>query len=357
MKPIGCNYLTQKLEFVKPARLRTKSTVAVVSPSWGGPHMYPQVYELGVKNLQALGLNVKEFPTARADPDFLYENPKARAEDVNRAFADPTVDAIIATIGGDDSIRILPYLEVDTIRSNPKIFMGYSDTTTLLSYCNQLGLVTFHGPSVMAGFSQMESSPASFATHVKEMLFHPRQNYEYRPYSTYSEGYPEFAQIENLGKVKTPRQNPGWHWLQGKSVTRGHLFGGNIEILEWLRGTRFWPANDFWEQKILFFETSEEKPHRSYVRRWLRTFGLLGGLNRIAGLLVGRARDYSDEEKKKLDQNIVAVVSGEFHRTDLPIVTNLDFGHTDPQLIIPLGVKAEIDCDAKRFRLVEPALR
>jgi muramoyltetrapeptide carboxypeptidase LdcA involved in peptidoglycan recycling len=319
--------------------------------------VFPHVYELGVKNLQNIGLKTKEFPTARAEPDFLYENPKARAEAVNAAFADPEVDAIISTVGGDDSIRILPYLENDTVRSNPKILMGYSDTTTLLAYCNQLGLVTFHGPSVMAGFSQMENLPSSFAAHVGEMLFHPNQTYEYRPYDTYSEGYPEFAQNANLGKVNTPRKNPGWKWLQGKSVAKGHLFGGNVEILEWLRGTPYWPSVDFWNGKILFLETSEEKPHRSYVRRWLRTFGILGGLYRIAGLLVGRARDYSDEEKEKLDQNIVAVVSGEFHRADLPIITNMDFGHTDPQLIIPLGVKAEIDCETKRFRLIEAALK
>src|SRR5437870_13753551 len=235
------------LEFVKPNRLKAGDTVAVLSPSWGGPAIFPKIYELGVRNLKAnFHLQIKEYPTTRADPDLLHDNPEMRAEDVNNAFSDRKVAGIISSIGGDDSIRILPYLNKEVIRSNPKILMGYSDTTTLLSYCNQLGLVTFHGPSIMAGFSQMESSPASFATHVKEMLFHPRQNYEYRPYSTYSEGYPEFAQIENLGKVKTPRQNPGWHWLQGKSVTRGHLFGGNIEILEWLRGTNFWPANDFW---------------------------------------------------------------------------------------------------------------
>jgi muramoyltetrapeptide carboxypeptidase LdcA involved in peptidoglycan recycling len=315
------------------------------------------VYALGVENLQKMGLRIKEFPTAKANPDFLYENPKARADDVNAAFSDHEVDAIIATIGGDDSIRILPYLDRDAIRSNPKILMGYSDTTTLLVYCNQLGLVTFHGPSVMAGLSQMQNLPASFGTHVREMLFEPKDSYEYRPYEVYSEGYPEFGEIANLGKVNNLRQSPGWNWLQGKSIVNGRLFGGNIEILEWLRGTSYWPAVDFWEGKILFLETSEEKPHRSYVRRWLRTFGILGGLDRIRGLLVGRARDYSQEEKEKLDQNIVAVVSGEFHKSSLPIITNMDFGHTDPQLILPLGAKAEIDCKAKRFRLIESVLR
>src|SRR5439155_23308189 len=113
-----------------------------------------------------------------------------------------------------------------------------------------------------------------------------------------------------------------------------------------LSGARVWPALDVWNVKILFVEASEEKPHRSYVRRWLRTFGILGSLDRINGLLIGRARDYNDEEKEKLDQNIVAVVSDEFRRPDLAIVTNMEFGHTDTQLIIQLGVNAEIDCEA-----------
>jgi len=346
------------LEPIKPPRLAENSTVAIVSPTWGGPHAFPHVYELGIRNLKKMGLRIKEFPTAKADPDFLYENPKARADDINRAFSDPAVDAIISTTGGDvDSIRILPYLDSKAIRSNPKILLGYSDTTSILSYCNQLGLVTFHGPSVMAGFSQMENLPPSFAAHVNILLFHRTDVYEYHPYETYSEGYPEWSDVENVGKVKTPHPSSGWTWLQGKSVARGRLFGGNIEVLECLRGTSYWPSLEFWDGKILFLETSEEKPHRSYVRRWLRTFGILGGLNRIAGLLVGRAMKYTDEEKEKLDQNIVAVVSGEFEKPNLPIVTNMDFGHTDPQLIIPLGVNAEIDCEAKRFRLIEPALR
>lgn len=94
--------------------------------------------------LENLGLTIKEFPSARKDASFLYNNPEFRANDINAAFADPEVKAIISSIGGDDSIRILPYLDKKTIVQNPKIVMGYSDTSTLLTYINQLGLVTFH---------------------------------------------------------------------------------------------------------------------------------------------------------------------------------------------------------------------
>lgn len=345
------------MDFVKPRRLTENSLVAVVSASSGAPHNFPHVYDRGIKNLEKMGLRIKEFPTARTDPDFLYENPKARADDINDAFLDPSVKAIISTIGGEDSIRILPYLNEKAIRSNPKVLMGFSDTTTLLVYCNQLRLVTFHGPSVMAGLSQMESLPPSFASHVSQMLFRPTDTYEYHPYDVWSEGYPDWANRADVGKVNAPQRNTGWNWVQGESVSKGHLFGGNIEILEWLRGTKYWPEPDFWHDKILFLETSEEKPPRSYVRRWLRTFGIIGALDRITGLIFGRARGYSEEEKKKLDENIVAIVSGEFHRSDLPVITNMDFGHTDPQFILPLGVKAEIDCQRRQFRLVETALR
>ena len=344
------------MEFLKPVRLTKNDTVALVSLSWGGPHSFPHVYDLGVKQIQKLGLKTKELNTVRASPDFLYEHPEARARDLNMAFADPEVKAIVSTIGGEDSIRILPYLNREVIRSNPKIFMGYSDTTSTLTYCNQIGLVTFYGPAVMAGFSQMESLPPAFTNHIRDMLFHPRESFDYHPFDKYSDGYPDWSNPGDVGKVKPPVPSTGWKWLQGDSISRGRLFGGNVEVLEWLRGTSYWPTADFWNEKILFLETSEEQPHRSYVRRWLRTFGVSGGLDRIKGLLIGRARDYSQDEKEKLDQNIVEVVSREFDRSDLPIVSNMDFGHTDPQFIVPLGINAEINCDAKRFRLVEPAV-
>lgn len=138
---------------LKPARLANGDTVAIVSPSWGGPSIFPHVYDKGLEAIRDLGLRIKEFPSARADNDYLFQNPRARAKDINDAFADVEVNAIFASIGGDDSIRILPFLDPVTIKKNPKILMGYSDTTTLLTYINQMGLVTFNGPSVMAGIS------------------------------------------------------------------------------------------------------------------------------------------------------------------------------------------------------------
>jgi muramoyltetrapeptide carboxypeptidase LdcA involved in peptidoglycan recycling len=89
----------------------------------------------------------------------------------------------------------------------------------------------------------------------------------------------------------------------------------------------------------------------------LRNYGMQGIFNKVSAVLFGRARDYTDEEKTELDQMIIDVIKGEFGNEHLPIVTNMDFGHTDPQFILPLGVKAEVDCLNKTFRLTEPHLQ
>jgi len=345
------------MEFIKPARLVFGDTVAIVSPSWGGPSKFPHIYENGLKTLRELGLQIKEYPSARASVEFLASHPEFRAKDINDAFADDEVKAIFASIGGDDSVRILPFLNRELIRNNPKIVMGYSDTTSLLTFINQLGMVAFYGPSVMAGFSQAESLPVSFTEHVKQVLFSPQAPLKYTSYGQYCDGYPEWTEAANLGKTKELRRDTGWRFIQGTGVVTGELYGGCIEVLESLNGTDFWPEREFWNGKILFFETSEEKPSVLRVRRMLRNYGMQGIFDRTVAVLFGRARDFTDEEKEELDQMIIEVIKGEFGNAEISVVTNMDFGHTDPQLILPLGVKAEVDSTQQTFRLLEAPIK
>lgn len=337
----------------KPRKLKQGDSIAIVSPSWGGPSIFPHIYENGLKVLQEWGLKIKEFPTARMDAAFTRANPQVRAKDINDAFVDPEIKAVFASIGGDDSVRILPFLNKKVIVENPKILMGYSDTSTLHVFANLQGLITFYGPSIMAGFSQMESLPENFKSHVREMLFEPKESYAYQPYRKYCDGYPDWTNKENTGKVKPMKSDNGWHWLQGSGKVQGELFGGCIETLEMIKASDFWPPKDFWKGKIFFLETSEGKPSIHYIDHVLRNYGMLGVFDKISGLIFSRARDYSDDEKKKLEDKIVSIVAKEFGKSDLPIVANFEIGHTDPQLVLPLGVKAEIDCSRKKIRLIE----
>ena len=243
------------------------------------------------------------------------------------------------------------------IINNPKILIGYSDTSTLHTFASLLGLISFYGPSIMAGFSQMNSLPENFKAHVREILFEPGDNYEYKAYEKYSDGYPDWANKKNLGKVNQLKNNDGWHWLQGDTRVQGELFGGCIEVLEMMKATKFWPSQKFWKNKIFFLETSEEKPSLHYVDHVLRNYGMLGVFDQISGFIFSRARDYSDDEKKELEDKIINIISKEFNKPNLPVVANFDIGHTDPQLILPLGVKAEIDCQNKKVNLVETWLK
>ncbi len=345
------------MKYIKPKKLQKGDIVGIISPSWGGPSIFPHIYKAGLLALKEMGLQIKEFLTARADAKYLYNNPKIRANDVNEAFLDDEVSAIFASIGGDDSVRSLPYLDLDAIKSNPKIIMGYSDTSILLTYANQLGLVTFDGPSIMAGFSQIRNFPSA-QKHVQDMLFNTNDYYEYQPFKEYVDGYPDWAEEGNTGKINEKKfEYTQWNWLQGTSKVDGNLFGGCIEVLEFIKGTDYWPDKEFWDGKILFFETSEEKPSPDNVKYMLRNYGVQGIFEEVKGILFGRARDYSIEEKKKLDETILNIVKNEFGFSELPIVTNLDFGHTDPRFIMPLGCKLEINCEMKKISLIESPVR
>ena len=104
--------------------------------------------------MEQFGVTVVETPHALGDPDWLRRNPQARADDLLGAFADPAIRGIISTIGGEESIRLLPFLDLAVIRANPKVFLGYSDTTVAHLACFSAGLCSFYGPAIMTGFAE-----------------------------------------------------------------------------------------------------------------------------------------------------------------------------------------------------------
>jgi muramoyltetrapeptide carboxypeptidase LdcA involved in peptidoglycan recycling len=340
---------------IKPKGLNYGSTIAIISPSNGLPYLFPDIYELGLQNLrEIMGFEIVEMPTARMSPNDLYRHPELRAKDINDCFVDDNIDGIITSIGGYESVRILPYLDMDEILQHPKFIMGFSDATTFLSYFNTLGMVTFYGPSVMAGFAQLNHLPDDCTQHLKTFLFENPFPYTYKPYMKWTNGYKDWAIKETLGECSEFYPNEsGWAYVQGKAATEGYLWGGCIEVLEFLKSTDYWPEKHFWNDKILFFETSEEKPSPNEVGYMLRNYGMQGIFQKVKGVLFGRPKDYSDEEKKELDELVHRIVKDEFYAPDVPIVMNVDFGHTDPKLILPLGGKVRLDPVTKEIILME----
>ncbi len=276
------------MKFITPQRLNPGDTVAVISPSAGLPNLFPHIFNYGISVLQEeFNLKVKEMGTARAANERLYNNPKQRAEDLNQAFADPNIKGIFCSIGGDDAIRILPYLDLELILRNPKIVIGSSDNTTFLAYLNQLGLVTFYGPTVMAGISQLRNLDPSYKKHVTDLLFQPHNEYEYHPFDYWSQGYPDWSYTDNVGKINEEKQNTErWKWLQGYGIKKGRLFGGNIEVFEMMKGTKYFPKVEFFDDKVLFLENGEGTTTVNHIKRILRSYGVQGILSRIQGLIL-----------------------------------------------------------------------
>lgn len=275
---------------IKPQKLQPGDKVAVVSLSWGGPGTFPGRYEAGKQQLQKeFGLNVVEMPHALKAADWLQRHPQARAEDLMAAFSDPTIKGIISSIGGDDSIRLLPYLDLAVIRSNPKIFMGYSDTTVTHLACFKAGLVSFYGPSMMAGFAENGGMFPYMVESVYKTLF---STAPIGPIAPNRAGWTvellDWAEPAYQTQRRQLTPTGGWRFLQGQGLRRGHLIGGCFEVLDWLRGTEVWPEAERWQDAILFLETSEEAPSPEAVIRGLRTYAALGILPKLAGLLFGR---------------------------------------------------------------------
>jgi muramoyltetrapeptide carboxypeptidase LdcA involved in peptidoglycan recycling len=340
----------------RPPRLHPGDVVAVASPSWGGPAAFPHIFEAGLAVLRDWGLVVRELPTTRATPERLAADPRARADDLNAAFADPAVRAIVASIGGDDSIRLLPFLDRAAMAADPTILLGFSDTTTLLLAVRAAGVVSLHGPSVMAGIAQLRDLPRPYEAHVRAMLFDPQPSHAYAPFEGYVDGYRDWRDPTLVGLANDLQAEDGPRVVQGTGRVTGELFGGCLEVLDWLRGTDVIPVGEQWAGRLLFLEPSEERPSEPQVTRILRSFGALGAFDHVVGVLVGRARDHSADEKLAFEAVFRNLIGDELGHPDVPIVANLPFGHTDPQWVLPIGVRAELDVDARSLRLVEPWL-
>ncbi|WP_414632894.1 hypothetical protein [Clostridium sp. UBA7339] len=162
-------------------------------------------------------------------------------------------------------------------------------------------------------------------------------------------------EIENKFIPRKVNKNMEYELLQGSGKVQGHLIGGCIDVLEMLKGTEVWPSSDKWKDGILFLETSEDKPEPTYVEYWLRNYGAQGILQNINGIVFGKPYDnvYYNEYKEAF----IKVIRDELKLKDLPILFNVNFGHTAPMITIPYGAKAEIDCEEKGFSIIESGVR
>lgn len=337
----------------KPPRLRPGDRVAAVTLSWGGPGAFPHRYEVGKRQFEErFGVEVVEMEHTLADPAFVAANPAARAADLHAAFTAPDIQGIVSTIGGEDSIRILPYLDLELIASHPKVFLGYSDTTVTHMALRRAGIVSFYGPAVMAGFAENSALHDYLVDGVLRMLFEPAESQAWPPNAEgWTAEFVDWAEPDNQSRRRRLETSTGRRW-HGGAATEGHTVAGCLEVLDWLRGTPWWPDL---AGAVLLLETSEEAPPPDTLTRFLRTLALTGELAGLAGLVLGRpgGPDLAGEDHVLYDQALLRVVREEQGLVDLPIVTNVDFGHTDPMWTVPQAIRMRLDPGADEMVFLE----
>ena len=292
--------LSETIKPLIPEKVEPGDTIGIAAPA--GP-FDRELFDKGIETLRAMGYG----PVM---PDQIYDNTgylagpdRLRAETLNRLFADPDVKAIVCARGGYGAMRVLPYLDFDIVRNNPKAVVGFSDVTALhAGLYAQCGLVTFHGPSVTTLADADESTMQSL--------------------------------VAALTRDRPIEIMPGSGRTLSPGAVSGPLVGGNLAVLNHLLGTEFMP--DF-AGHILLLEDLNEMPYK--VDRMLTQMRLAGVLADVAGVVLGTFENCGDMEA------IYRIVAEVFNDLDIPILGGLDIGHGKTNLTVPLGVEALLDAD------------
>jgi muramoyltetrapeptide carboxypeptidase len=295
---------------IKPLRLMPGDTLGIVAPA--GP-FDPKKFMKGKTVLESMGFRTFFEEGIFQKHGFFAGSDVQRADQVNRLFADPSVQAVFCARGGYGSMRILPFLDFKIIQNNPKIFVGFSDISVLLFVLHaRCSLVTFHGPVVTTLANAAEQTIAALLrvmTSNKILELKPEKGIVIKP-----------------------------------GVSSGVVVGGNLTTLCHLVGT---PYTLYFNGKILFLEDRGEAPYR--IDRMLTQMKLAGCFEGLKGLFLG-----SFEACGRLD-DIFRIVQEVFKDVDIPILSGFEIGHARVNITIPMGLRATLNTDRRILTFHEPA--
>ena len=353
---------------IKPKKLNKGDKVAIVSLSRGllGMPFCKHELDIAIKRLEEFELVPVIMPNALKDMEYIKNHPEARASDLKQAFMDKDIKAIICAIGGDDTYKTIPYLMednefIEAVKNNPKIFIGFSDTTNNHLMLNKLGLVTFYGPCVLVDLAELDNEMLPYTKEYFEKLFMNESSYEIKSSPIWYYDRESYG-IEEIGKPrKSQEELHGFEVLNGKGKITGNLYGGCLDSLydiytserygnenEVYSKYNILPTLEEWKEKILFIETSEERMEPDKLEKVLNTFKDNKILETVKGIIVGKPIDEKYyEEYKEIYKKV-------FKDIDTPVLYNVNFGHSVPRCILPYGVKTTVDYDNKKITIDEP---
>jgi muramoyltetrapeptide carboxypeptidase len=317
----------QSTSLLRARRLQPGDTVALINPSGAIHEREP--YAVAIESLQALGFKVREAPNLRARYGHLAGTDRQRADDVNAMFADASIHGLLAMTGGSGGNRMLPLVDYELIRRNPKFLGGFSDLTALINAVHaKTGLVTFHAPMGASEWNAFSVDHFRRTVMAAEALLLKNDKAD------------DDALVSKTGRIVTIR--PG--------RASGPLLGGNLAVLTSMAGSPYWPKFD---GAILVLEDVNEYIYR--VDRMLSTLKLAGVLDRLAGVVLGGFTNCEPGEgygTLTLDE----VFDDYFKGLTVPVFRGAQFGHVKKKWTLPIGLPVEMDAQAGTLRLLQPAV-
>ncbi len=340
-------------QFIKLNKLHKGDKVAILSPSFAAPGKWPHVYEFGLKRLREIfELNPIEFPATKK----LGASKGERSTDLINAFQDKEIKAVIASLGGDDQVTYIKNLPTEPFIQNPKSFFGFSDNTHFANHLWLQGIPSYYGASLFTQFAMQKRMDEFTINYLKKAFFEDGE-VELKANEVYNDIGLNWNDPSTLNTERVYEKNDGWFW-DGAKNSEGILWGGCLESIdEMLRHGVQIPTSEDFENIILFTETSEEIPTADYVRRVYRALGERGVLKCVKGILVGRPKAWEFNKPNTTEQKAeyrkaqreIILKTMRVYNSDVPVIQNMDFGHTDPQICLPNGGKVRINSVDKKI--------
>jgi muramoyltetrapeptide carboxypeptidase len=325
------NTLSEDLPIIKPQALKKGDTVGLISPASNIDT--PEDVNIAKDMMEWLGFKPVIGKNVLNQYGYLAGKDNERADDVNEMFKREDVKGIFCIRGGYGSMRMLPLLDFEMIKKNPKVLIGYSDITSLLLAIHKMtGLVTFHGPVALSTFNSYTME------YLKKAIF----------------------SNEIIGPIKMPKRDPNVVETENRLIkinrgkATGRLIGGNLSLYTSLLAT---PYEIDSKNKILFFEDVGEEPYR--VDRMLTQLWLAKKLQESAGIIIGKLTDVKSRDYKPSFDNTLSaeeILRTRLEPLNIPVVYGYMIGHIKEKITIPLGVKATIDVDKGEFVIEENAV-
>ncbi|MEX1014254.1 MAG: S66 peptidase family protein [Candidatus Paceibacterota bacterium] len=320
-----------------PPKLKKEDEIRVVAPSCSLSIIADNVKEIANQRLGDLGFKVTFGKDVSEIDEFRSSSIKSRISDIHKAFSNKKVKAVFAVIGGMNSNQLLRYLDWDLIKNNPKIFIGYSDTTALENAIfAKTGLVTYSGPAYST-FGQKKYFDYTLENFKKCLM--NDEEFEIKP----SEKWSDDSWYKNQEK-RRQINNEGW-WIinkgKAKAKAKGTILGSNLCTLNLLQGTEYFPKLN---NSILFLEDDSESGIMHFECD-LQSLIHLPDFKGVKGIIIGRFQKESKVTKDKL----TTIIKNKKELKNIPVIANVDFGHTSPIITFPIGGEVEIDTNKRNI--------